>query len=134
MTELLGEVRDAMAMDVWKQAENIALLNKHIVKPFYILYTAKVDPALAGAKVRGKHSDGGIRQAFRISYDRPPFVLGMLVWFVNNPCGVFEFVTQLSSPPDIPLDPSMLSDKSEDKSTQLMDKAKDMNKFIPLVS
>ena len=134
MTELLGEVRDAMAMDVWKQAEHIASLNKHIVRPFYILYTAKVDPALNGANVRGKRTDGGIRQSFRISYDRPPFVLGMLVWFVNNTCGIFEFVSLLSSPPDIPLDPKLLSTKSEDQAPALMEKAKDMNKVIPLVS
>ena len=130
MSEQLGPVRDAMAMDVWKQAENIALLNKHIVKPFYILYTAKVDPALAGAKVRGKHSDGGIRQAFRISYDRPPFVLGMLVWFVNNPMGIFQFVPELSSPYDVPLDPQFLSDRKEDQATNVMERGQKMNVLL----
>lgn len=134
MSEELGAVREAMAQDCWAKAEQIAHERKNDVKPFYIIYFAKVDPALCGADAWGKHIAGGIRQSFRLSYDRPPFVLGMLVWFVNNPMGVFEFVPELSSPPDIPLDPSLLSTRSEDCSYAVADKAKEMNKIIPLVS
>lgn len=134
MTEELGAVREAMAQDCWAKAEQIALDRKNDPKPFYIIYSAKVDPSLAGADAWGKHVAGGIRQAFRLSYDRPPFVVGMLVWFVNNPLGVFEFVPSLSSPPDIPLDQSLLSTRSEDQSYALMGKAQQMNKIIPLVS
>ena len=134
MTERLGEVRDQMAADCWAIAEGIASDRAHDPKPFYIIYSAKVDPALAGADAWGKHVAGGIRQSFRLSYDRPPFVLGLLVWFVNAPLGIFEFVSELSSPPDIPIDPSLLSTKSYDQSYALMDKAKDMNKVIPLIS
>lgn len=134
MSEQLGEVREAMAQDCWAMAERIAHDRAKDPKPFYIIYSAKVDPALAGADAWGKHVAGGIRQAFKLSYNRPPFVLGMLVWFVNNPMGVFEFVSSLSSPPDIPIDPSLMSTRSEDRSYALMDKAKEINKVIPLIS
>ncbi len=130
----IGETRDAMAEDCWRLAEKIADERRNDPKPFYIMYSAKVDPALTGADAWGQHVAGGIRQTFRLSYDRPPFVLGMLVWFVNAPLGIFEFVSELSSPPDIPLDPSLLSDRREDCSYALADKAKEMNKVIPLVS
>jgi len=134
MTEQLGPVRDQMALDCWAMAQQIAEDRRKDPKPFYIIYSAKVDPALAGADAWGKRVAGGIRQAFKLSYDRPPFVLGMLVWFVNNPMGVFQFVPELSSPPDVPIDPSLLSTKSYDKSYALMDKAKEMNKVMPLIS
>lgn len=130
----MHELRENMAQDCWAIAEGIASDRRHDPKPFYIMYSAKVDPALAGADAWGKRVEGGIRQSYRLSYDKPPFVLGMLVWFVNNPLGVFEFVSELSSPPDIPIDPSLLSTDSYDKSYALMDKAKEMNKAIPLVS
>ena len=130
----LGETRDAMAQDCWDIAYGIAKDRSHDPKPFYIIYSAKVDPALAGADAWGKRVAGGIRQAYRLSYQRPPFVLGMLVWFVNGPLGVFEFVSELSSPPDIPIDPSLLSTYSADAFGGLADKAKEMNKVMPLVS
>lgn len=130
----LGETRNAMAEDCWRLAEKIADERKNDDKPFYIIYSAKVDPSLRGADAWGRHVAGGIRQSFRLSYDRPPFVLGMLVWFVNNPLGIFEFVSDLSSPPDIPLDPSLLSDRREDTSYALGNKAAEMNKVIPLIS
>lgn len=130
----MHEIRESMAQDCWAQAERIAHDRAKDPKPFYIIFSAKVDPSLAGADAWGKQVAGGIRQSFRLSYDRPPFVLGMLVWFVNNPLGIFEFVPELSSPPDVPIDPSLLSDRSCDQSYALMDKAKEMNKVIPLIS
>jgi len=133
-TETLGNLREAMAIDCWNMAEKIAEERRNDPKPFYIMYVGKVDPALAGADAWGKRVAGGIRQSFKLSYERPPFVLGMLVWFVNAPLGVFEFVPALSSPPDIPIDPSLLSNRSEDYSVDLANKAQQMNKVIPLVS
>ena len=130
MSQELGETRDQMALDCWLQAEKIASERKHDVKPFYIIYAAKPDPALSGANVRGLIASGGIRQSFKLSYDRPPFVLGMLVWYVNNPLGIFEFVPQLSSPPDVPLDPSMLSDRKEDQFSTVMEKGKNINVLV----
>jgi hypothetical protein len=58
----------------------------------------------------------------------------MLVWYVNNPLGEFRFIPELSSAPDVPLDPSLLSERSEDFSYSMATKAKEMNKFVPLVS
>jgi len=134
MAEELGTVREAMAQDCVKKAEKIANDRKNESKPFYIIYSAKVDPNLSGADAWGKRIAGGIRESFKLSYERPPFILGCLVWFVNNPLGVFEFVSELSSPPDIPLDQSLLSTKSEDFSVSVANKAKNMGKVIPLVS
>lgn len=130
MSQELGETRDAMAWDVWHKAEEIASDRKKDVKPFYIIYAAKTDPALAGANVRGQKAAGGIRQTFKISYCCPQLILGQLVWYVNNPLGQFEFVPQLSSPPDIPLDPSLLSDRKEDQFASVMEKGKDMNVLV----
>lgn len=130
MVQELGETRDAMAWDVWKKAETIASERKRDTKPFYIIYAAKPDPALAGANVRGQVAQGGIRQTFKLSYVRPPVILGQLVWFVNNPMGIFEFVPQLSSPPDIPLDPSLLSDRKEDQFSSVMEKGKNLNVIV----
>jgi len=110
MSQLLGETREAMAQDCWNKAVKLAEEHKHEVRPFYIVFHAKVDPKLSGADAWGKRVAGGIRQSYKLYYERPPFVLGMLVWFVNNPLGVFEFVPELSSPPDIPLDERLLSE------------------------
>ena len=130
MSQELGETRDAMAWDCWHKAEQIASDYKHEVKPFYIVYVAKTDPALAGANVRGQVAFGGIRQCFRLTFERPQLLLGQLVWFVNNPMGIFEFVPQLSCPPDVPLDPSLLSNRKEDRAPRVMAKGKDMNVLV----
>ena len=119
-----------MALDCWNKAEKIANDRKNDVKPFYIIYAAKSDPALIGASVRGQIADGGIRQTYRLSYDRPPIILGQLVWFVNNPLGIFQFVPELSSPPDIPLNPQWLSDRKEEQFSSLMDKGKKLNVLV----
>lgn len=92
MTELLGEVRDSMAVDCWNKAEAIANQRKADVKPFYIVFVAKPDPHLSGVMVNGQFASGGIRQSFRLTNDRPQLILGQLVWYVNNPLGIFQFV------------------------------------------
>jgi hypothetical protein len=130
MVQELGETRDAMAMATWQKAISIANDHKSEVKPFYIVYAAKVDPALQGAVVNGLFASGGIREAWRLSYVRPPAMLGILVWFVNNALGTFEFLPELSAPPDVPLDPSLLSNRSEDQSIRVMEKGKQMNVLV----
>lgn len=130
MSQELGETRDAMAMDCWHGAEKIAEERKHDKKPFYIIYAAKSDPALNGAVVKGLVACGGIRQTYKLSYQRPPAILGQLVWFVNNPMGIFEFVPQLSFPYDVLLDPSLLSDRKEDQYERVMEKGKKMNVLV----
>jgi len=115
----LGETRDAMALGCMKLVEDFAEKMRKEVKPFYIVFFAKADASV-----------NGIRQTIKAYYNRPPKMLGILVWFVNNPLGIFEFVPELSSPPDIPLDPSLLSNKSEDQSIGIMNKASDFNVIV----
>src|ERR1700690_3355493 len=130
MTQRLGETRDSMAMDCWLKAEKIANDRKTDVKPFYIIYCAKPDPHLAGAIVNGLFASGGIRQTFKLSYNRPPEMLGQLVWFVNNPLGIFQFVPELSFPYDVPLNPRYMSDLKEDQAQSVLEKGKKMNVLL----
>lgn len=130
MVETLGEIRDSMAWAACKKAETIANEHKDEVKPFYIICAAKPDPALRGAIVNGLHTNGGIRESWRWTHARPPKMLGILVWFVNNPLGIFELVEELSLPPDVPLDPSLLSDRSEDQCYGIMQQGKNNNVLV----
>ena len=130
MTQLLGETRDDLALATWNKAISIANDYKSEVKPFYIMYVSKCDPHLQGAIVNGLCVSGGLREAWRLCHIRPPKILGMLVWFVNNPLGIFEFVPELSSPPDVPLDPSLLSDRKEDQSERVMEQGKSLNVLV----
>ena len=130
MAQLLGETRNALALATCRKAEQIAHDHKSEVKPFYIVYVAKPDPVLRGALVNGFVASGGIREAWRLTYERPQAILGQLVWFVNNPIGLFKFMPELSAPPDVPLDPSLLSDKREDQFVDIMAKGKDMNVLV----
>lgn len=130
MVQQLGETRDALAMATWNKAMSIAEENKKEVKPFYILYTAKPDPALQGSIVNGLVASGGIREAWRLSNQRPPAMLGLLVWYVDNEQGLFEFIPELSCPYDVPLEASLLSDHSEDQSTRVMQQGKNMNVLV----
>lgn len=130
MVQELGETREAMAWSVWIQAQNIANDHRAEKKPFYIVFAAKPDPTLKGAVINGLVAHGGIRQTFKLSYERPQMFLGQLVWYVDNTQGIFEFLPQLSSPPDVPLDPSMLSDKREDQLMGVMEKGKELNVLV----
>lgn len=120
MAQLLGESRDQWAADVWAKAEDFANNMKSEVKPFYIVFCAKQD----------KYEPNKFRQAFKAYYSRPPAILGILVWYVNNPLGQFEFVPELSAPPDIPLDPNLLSDKASDASERVMKQGKNLKVLV----
>lgn len=126
----LGELREEYGWAAVRKAESIAYDLRDEVKPFYIMCVAKSDPALRGAIVNGLHANGGIRESWRWSHARPPKMIGMLVWFVNNPLGIFEIVEELSLPPDIPLDPSLLSDRSEDMHYGIMQQGKNNNVLV----
>jgi hypothetical protein len=130
MVDTLGDLRDAMAIAAHNKAASIANDLKNEVKPFYIMCVAKTDPHLRGAIVNGLHTNGGIRESWRWTHARPPKMIGMLVWFVNNPLGIFEIVEELSLPPDIPLDPSLLSDRSEDQNYGIMQQGKNNRVLI----
>lgn len=130
MVQQLGETRDALALATWAKAEQIAQDCKFEVKPFYIVYCAKPDPGLTGAIVNGLFASGGLREAWRCVYHRPQLILGQLCWYVDNSLGMFEFMPELSAPPDVPLDPRLLSDRREDQFYGLMDKGKEMNVLV----
>ena len=130
MVQELGETRDELSLATWKKAASIAEERKSEVKPFYIVYAAKVDPALSGAIVNGLYAAGGIREAWRLTHNRPQLIFGQLVWYVDNSIGMFEFIPELSAPPDLPLDPSLLSDRKEDQFSSVMQKGKNMNALV----
>lgn len=104
MTQKIGESREQWGLAVWQQAEEIANRLKSDEKPFYIVFAAKQD----------KSSPGTFRQAFRMYRQRPPKLIGILVWYVDNKQGIFRIVPELSIPPDVPIDESLLSKDSKD--------------------
>lgn len=130
MVQQLGETRDALALATWNKAIEIANDHKKEKKPFYIVYAAKSDPGLQGAVVNGQVASGGIRQTFKLTHERPKVYLGQLVWYVNHATGEFLFLPELSPPPDIPLDPSLLSNRSEDQLYGVMEQGKKMNVLV----
>ena len=120
MSQTLGETREAMARGCMELVENFVNNMKHEKKPFYILFCAKSD----------KQNPGAIRQSIKACFQRPPKILGLLVWYVDNTKGVFDFIPELSSPPDIPLLPELLSEKSEDFFPSIAQKASSFNVLV----
>lgn len=106
----IGESREQWGRDVWAKAEEIAHSMKSETDPFYIVFAAKQD----------RQYDGAFRQAFKIYRQRPQKLIGLLVWYVDNVDGIFSFVPELSIPPDVPLDESLLSQDSEDAFPEIM--------------
>ena len=130
MVQELGETRDALALATWNKAIDIANDHKKEKKPFYIVYAAKPDPGLQGAVVNGLVASGGLRQSFKLTHKRPQVYLGQLVWYVNHATGEFLFLPELSPPPDIPLNPELLSTRSEDQLYGVMEQGKKMNVLV----
>lgn len=130
MVQELGETRESLALQCWELVTKFAEGMRHEKKPFYIVYAAKSDPALQGAVIDGSVAIGGLKQTVKAYYTRPPAILGIMVWYVDNNLGIFEFIPDLSCPPDVPIDPSMLSDKSEDQFSSVMQKGKDINVLV----
>lgn len=121
----MQEARETWGKDVWNMAENFANNMKKEMRPFYIVYAAKQDK-IASAK----YGTGVYRQTMKAYFARPPKLMGLLIWYVDNKTGTFEFVPELSSPPDIPLDPSLLSNKASDASDRVAKQGKDMNAIV----
>ncbi len=117
MAQEIGESREQLGRDVIKLVEDFANKMKAEVKPFYIVYACKPD----------KNNPSILRQAIKAYHQRRPAIIGILVWYVNHPLGQFEFVPELSTPPDIPIDPNLLSDKASDVSERVADQGKKLN-------
>jgi hypothetical protein len=117
MTQTVRESADAWAMDIWKMAQDFANNMKKEDEPFYIVFSAKSD----------KNNPSKFYQAMKAYKHRPQLMLGLLVWYVDNKKGIFEFVHELSAPFDIPIDPTLLSDKASDASSRVAEKGKQLN-------
>lgn len=114
MVQEIGESREAWGRNIWAMAEDFANNMKSETRPFYIVYACKEDK-----NATAKLGKGVFKQAIKAYYAKPPAILGILVWYVDHPAGKFEFVPELSAPPDVPLDPSLLSDKASDASERV---------------
>lgn len=120
MSQTIGEGREEWGLDVWQMAEAFAEKMNKEDRPFYIVYAAKPHYQYPGA----------FNQAMKAYYEVPPKILGILVWYVDNKNGIFEFSHELSSPPDIPVDISLLSDKEQDASQRVMEKGKKLGVLL----
>ena len=116
----IGEARESWGMNVWARAEDIANNLKNDRAPFYIVFAAKED----------RSKPGTFNQGFRMYRDRPPQLIGVLVWYVDNAQGIFELVPELSIPPDVPIDPALLSTKSQDASQAIMEVGQSMGVLL----
>lgn len=116
----IGEAREALGRDVWQMAEDFASNLKSDKKPFYVVYAAKHD----------RHNPSVIRQSFRFYRQRPPKIIGLLVWYADHSKGIFRFVPELSIPPDVPIDPNLLSKDSKDELPSVMEKGQEMNVLL----
>lgn len=115
MAQEIGESITAWGTDVWNKAEDFA--NKiHADKPFYVVFAAKPDRGM----------DNTFRQTFKAYFQKPPKLIGILVWYVDRVHGLFNLVPELSIPPDVPLDPNLMSKDSKDTSTSLSEVGKQM--------
>lgn len=120
MSQEIGEAREAWGWDVMRLVEDFANKTKGDVKPFYIVYACKRDTAFQGV----------YRQTVKAYYQKPPKMLGILVWYVDHSKSEFRFCPELSAPPDVPLDPKLLSDKASDASTRVMEQGKAVNALV----
>jgi hypothetical protein len=116
----IHEAREQWGSDVWAKAEEFANNLKQDKAPFYVVFAAKEDKARPGV----------FRQSFRFYRQKPPKIIGLLVWYVDNSKGIFRFEPELSIPPDVPLDPSLLSDDSKDFSPELAETGRKMGVLL----
>jgi hypothetical protein len=118
--QTLGETREAMSRGLMKQIEDFASNMKHMKEPFYIVFHAKAD-----------HIAGNcIRQSIKAYSRVPKDLLGILVWYVDNKTGTFEFKPELSSPPDVPIDPRLLSDNPQDFNQRVAERGQKLNVLV----
>lgn len=125
MAQEIGESREQWGRDVMKMAEDFANNMKSEVEPFYIVYACKYD-----APNSKKCGSAVFKQTMKAYSQRPSPMLGILVWYVNNATSEFRFIPELSAPPDVPVDPSLLSDNPKDILPSVASKGKDLNVLL----
>lgn len=116
----LGETRDQMARGAVKYVEDFISKMKFDRQPFYVVYCARPNYL----------NPGEIRQTVKAYREKPPSLIGVLVWYVDNTLGLVEFRPELSAPWDVPTHESLLSDKSEDKFERVMERGQDLNILV----
>ena len=119
MPQEMGETREAWGRDVWNAAQDFAERMRHVDKPFFIVYACKEDKGMSNSMGRPV-----FKQCFKAYFARPPKLIGVLVWYVNHMESRFELVPELSLPPDVPVDPSLLSTDSHDMSARVAESGK----------
>ena len=115
MVDTIGDKREEWGWDVMNMVERFANNMSKEDRPFYIVYACKQDKPQSD-----KLGKGVYKQAIKAYFRKPMAMLGILVWYVNHKTGEFYFCPELSAPPDVPLDPSLLSDKASDASDRVM--------------
>ncbi len=120
MAQTIGDAREEWGWDVVRMAEDFCNKMKAETRPFYIVYAAK----------RDQNRESSFIQTMKAYYGRPPKILGILTWFVDNAKGIFEFLPELSCPPDVPVDPVLLSDKPKDASPRIMEQGEKLNVLL----
>lgn len=120
MAQEIGESRDQWSWGVLKLVEDFANNMKNEERPFYIVYAAKQD----------RYQSHVFRQTIKAYYKRPAPMLGILVWYVDNTQGRLDFVPELSAPPDVPLDPRLLSTDSRDSFASVAQKGKELKAIV----
>lgn len=106
----IGDVRDEFGWELMKRVEELVNNLSDVRDPYWIVFHAKND----------KLSPGKINATIQHYFQEPPKdILGILVWYVDNSIGRVELLSDFSSPPDIPVDPTALSDKKEDFSADV---------------
>lgn len=114
MVQEIGETRNKMANDLVARVEQIVNEMKDDKEPYYIVYHAKKD----------KFKPNTINAAIKMYREVPMGILGILVWYVDNSKGIFEFKPHLSSPPDVPVSPLILSSNESDFSPRVANQGK----------
>lgn len=120
MAQEIGESREAWGLKVVQMIQDFASNMKHIDRPFYIVFACKPD----------RSHPGVFRQTVKAYYEKPPAILGILVWYVDHKESKLEFVPELSAPYDMPIDERLLSTKSEDSFARVASQGQKLNAII----
>lgn len=117
MTYEMGEVREEMAQGCVDYVMDFIHAMRNIKEPFYAVYHANVD----------KLTPNKINQTVKAYHAKPPAMIGILVWYVDNKLGICDFRPDLSAPPDMPINPAFLSDDPKDLIVSVAQQGKRIN-------
>lgn len=113
----MSEIREPMAQGCVDYVMDFINNMSHIKEPFYVVYHASVD----------RLNPNRINQTVKAYHSKPPEMIGILVWYVDNKLGICDFRPDLSAPPDMPINPAFLSDDPQDLIVRVAEKGKRTN-------